>query len=128
MNLTQPPNIDQCTVVLVEDDDALANALRFTLEIEGWAVVFHASGEALLANPLPAGRICIVCDLRLPGMSGIEALQELRTRGVEAPAILITGDPTTAERRAVTRAGVGFVPKPLLSNELLDAIRGALAR
>ena len=127
MTASQSSPAGRCTVVLVEDDDALANALRFTLEIEGWAVLFHPSGEALLAAPLPEGRICIVCDLRLPGISGLEALQELRRRGVAAPAILITGSPTAAERRAIARARVSFVPKPLLSGELMDAIRSALA-
>lgn len=115
------------TVVLVEDDEALANALCFALEIEGWAVLHYDSGEAVLAAPLPTPPFCLVCDLRLPGMSGIDALQELRARGVLAPAILITGSPSAAERRLASKARARFVQKPLLSGELLGAIREALA-
>ena len=114
-------------VVLVENDGALASALRFALEIEGWAVLFFASGEALLGGPLPAARFCVVCNQRLPGVSGIEALQEMRRRGIAAPAILLTGDPSPAQRRAAAKVRARLVEKPLLDSELLDAVRDALA-
>ena len=114
-------------VILVEDDQALAKALRFALEIDGWTVLQHDSGEALLAAPLPSPPFCVVCDLRLPGMSGIEALQELRVRGIQAPAILITGAPSVVERRLAGKVRARLVQKPLVTGELLSAIRDALA-
>ena len=117
----------QPTVVLVEDDVALRDALRFAFEIEGWLVLVGGSGEDLLALPLPLGRFCIVSDLRLPGMTGIEALQQLRRRGVDEPAILITGPPSAAERRAAGKVRARFVEKPLVSDELLSVVREVLA-
>ena len=114
------------TVVLVEDDPALGAALRFSLGLEGWRVVFCASGEALLECPLPSGPFCIVSDLHLPGMSGLQALAELRRRGVSQPAFLITGPLTAAGRRAAARLNVRLVLKPLVGDELMIAVRGAL--
>src|SRR5262245_28950818 len=77
------------TVVLVDDDDALLRALRFSLEIDGYVVVTCHTGEELLALELPANA-CLVIDFRLSGLDGLQALDDLRARGVTLPAILIT--------------------------------------
>lgn len=114
------------TVLLVEDDEALGGALQFALQIEGWRVELRTSGEALLDTPLPAGPLCLVVDIQLPGISGVEAMIELRRRGDTTPAILITTDPRPALRRAATKIGARIIEKPLISDDLLSAIRGYL--
>ncbi len=114
-------------VLLVEDDEAVASALQFALTIEGWRVDVRTSGEALLAAPVPAGSVCLVIDVQLPGISGLAALAELRRRGSRTPAILITSDPPPATVRQAARLGARIVEKPLIGGELLDAIRAHLA-
>ena len=114
-------------VLLVEDDAALGSALQFALTIEGWRVDVRESGEALLAAPVPAGRVCLVIDVQLPGISGLAALAEIRRRGEHTPAILITSDPSPTMSRQAAGLGAVIVQKPLISSELLDAIRDHLA-
>lgn len=126
--MTDHPATERPTVVLVEDDQALADALQFSLRLEGWDVAYHASGEALLKEPLPQAPFCLVVDIRLPGMSGISALTGLRERGVVNSAILITSDPTPRLRRAAGRLQAEIVAKPLISGELFAAIRRSLPR
>jgi FixJ family two-component response regulator len=111
----------------VEDDHALADALRFSLGVQGWFVHSYTNAEDLLARPLPDGRFCIVCDLLLPGISGLEALQELRRRGVEAPAVLMTTSISRTLRKAATAIGARIVEKPLLGERFLAVVRDLLA-
>lgn len=121
------PAPERPTVVLVEDDPALAGALQFSMRLEGWDVALRASGEALLAEPLPQGRFCLVVDIKLPGMSGASALTSLRRRGIANAAILITSAPAPALRRAANRLRAEIVEKPLINGDLFAAIRRSLA-
>ena len=117
----QPP--PRSTVVLVDDDAALREALRFSLEIDGFDVETFASGEALLEFELPAHTACLVLDLHLGGVSGIEVLERLRNRGVEIPAIMITSAPDPGLRARTLLCDARLVEKPLLSDGLTNAIR-----
>lgn len=122
----RPPRGKPGWVVLVEDDDALAKALQFALGLEGWRVDLRPSAAALLDRPMPDGPCCLVLDLPLPGIPGLAPLTELRRRGVESPVIVITGDPREAVRAAAEALGARIIEKPLLSGELLAAVRDAL--
>src|SRR5262245_19704185 len=83
-------------IVVVDDDPAVRNSLKFSLEIEGFAVCSYANAAELLSlGELPRCN-CLVVDQRLPGMSGLDLIAELRARDVMAPAILITSQPTVA--------------------------------
>lgn len=113
-------------VVLVEDDDAVREALTFALEIDGFDVQGCRSGEALLALDLPPGPVCIVCDEHLPGMSGMEALVRLRFERRDFRALLTTSYPSPELRRTARRHGVRIVEKPLIGDVLVAAIREAL--
>lgn len=117
---------DRPTVVLVEDDAGVRKALRFSLEIEGFEVVTCARGETLLELALPKGPACLVLDQRLPGIRGIEALEVLRRRGVEIPAIMITSAPDANLRARALLADARVVEKPLLNDLLLAAIRAEI--
>lgn len=109
-------------VCVVDDDAAVRRALEFALDLEGYQVKTFDSGEALLLDSLPTDAACLVLDERLPGMSGLDTLRQLRARSVELPAILITTHPGPTLRAAAARADVPILEKPLLGETLVAAI------
>lgn len=113
-------------VIIVEDDKAVRNSLRFSLEIEGFVVRTYGAAHELLNEPSVPAPGCLVVDYLLPGMNGLELLAELRRRQVTLPAILITTRPGHAVRAAAAEAGVPLVEKPLLDGALFQAIHAAL--
>lgn len=113
-------------VLLVDDDAALRTALSFSLELEGFQVDTLESGEALLLRSLPTENACLVCDQNLPGVSGLEAIRQLRARGVVLPALLITSHPGPSVRAQAAAQGVVIVEKPLLGDQLRAQIEAAL--
>jgi two-component system response regulator FixJ len=113
-------------VIVVDDDAAVRNSLKFSLQIEGFAVRTYTSpSEVLSAKELPASS-CLVVDQNMPGMSGLNMLAALRKRGVSTPAILISGHVTAAMRDEAKRGGFVVVEKPFLGNVLIDCIRAAI--
>ena len=110
-------------VVVIDDDLAVRNSLKFSLEIEGLTVRCYATGAELLS----AGDLglcnCLVVDQNMPGMNGLELIALVRARSFAAPAILITSHPSPSLRDRAQKAGVPIVEKPLLGNALLDKIR-----
>ena len=122
--------IDRSTpvIVVVDDDVAVRNSLKFLLEIEGYVVRTFADGADLLdAQDLPASA-CLIVDQNLPGLNGLEIVDQLRARRYCAPAILITTNPSPALRENARRAGVAIVEKPLLENVLIDRVRTTISR
>lgn len=118
--------VSRPVVVVVDDDAAVRSSLAFSLDLQGFDVSTCESGEALLNRALPAGGACLVLDERLPGISGMEALRQLRQRDVTLPAILITSHPKPDLRAAAAAAGVPIVEKPLIGDALMTSIRRAL--
>jgi FixJ family two-component response regulator len=115
-------------VIVIDDDLAVRNSLRFSLQIEGFAVRAYASGADLpAAAELPRAG-CLVVDYYLPGTNGLELLRELRAQQVKLPGLLVTSHPSDALRRQAAQDGVTIIEKPLLGNVLVDGIRAALAR
>lgn len=113
-------------LLVVDDDAAVLNSLKFCLEIEGYVVRLYADSVKILNEPDLPGFGCLVIDYHLPDMTGIELLAKLRSEGVKLPAILITGHPGLSQRRRAAEAGLTIVEKPLLGNGLAEAIRRAL--
>jgi two-component system, LuxR family, response regulator FixJ len=113
-------------VIVVDDDDAVRNSLKFSLEIEGFAVRLYARGSELLDAPDVADCACLVIDQNMPGLSGLETLNKLRERHVTVPAILITGHPNSMLLARAQGAGVNIIEKPLYGNALIDGIRGVI--
>lgn len=111
------------TVVLVEDDAALREAVQYALEIEGYPVVSCASGEALLAAVLPDAPVCLVVDFHLGGMNGMDAVETLRRRGQRHPTIVMTTAPSHQLRAWVRDTAATLIEKPLLEDVLIGAIR-----
>jgi FixJ family two-component response regulator len=117
------PQAIRPTVIVVDDDSDLRKALRYSLEIEGFEVISCANGETLLHLVLPQTTACLVVDQRLPGMSGIEALETLRGRQVAIPAIVITSVADAKLRERLQLANARLIEKPLLNNHLTATIR-----
>jgi two-component system response regulator FixJ len=110
-------------VTVIDDDLAVRNALKFWLEVEGLTVRSYASGAELLS----AGDLdrcdCFVVDQKMPVMSGLDLIAQLRDRDFTAPAILITSHPSVSLRERAEKADVPIMEKPLLEYGLLDKIR-----
>jgi FixJ family two-component response regulator len=113
-------------VVLVDDDDALREALKFSLEIEGYRVKACRTGEQLVNLELPTEAACLVIDYKLGMLNGLDALEQLRGRGVDLPAILITSYANPMLRTRARRARAEVVEKPLLGDALLARIHQLL--
>jgi FixJ family two-component response regulator len=114
------------TVYVVDDDAAVRRALAFTLDLEGFDVETFESGEALLLRGAPPAPGCLVIDQRLPGVSGLDTLRQLRARHVELPAILVTSHPKLAFREGAAQAGAPILEKPLEGETLIAAIHQLL--
>jgi FixJ family two-component response regulator len=114
-------------VAVVDDDPAVRNLLQFSLELEGFAVRAYRSGAEFLAAGNFRDCNCFVIDQRMPGMSGMELIAELRQRKVSAPAILIISQPNKVLSARAAEARVPIIEKPLLSNALVEKIREVCA-
>jgi len=115
-------------VVIVDDDPAVCSSLKFSLELEGFAVRAFANATELLREGDLAVCDCYVIDQRMPIMNGMELIGKLRARGVLTPAILLISDPNPALSARAVAADVPIVEKPLLGNTLVDRIREACQR
>lgn len=115
-------------VIVVDDDAAVRQSLKFALELEGMDVRVYESGAELLAEPeLPASG-CLVVDYYMPSMNGVELMDRLRRRLVKLPAILITARATDDMRKRAVHSGFRqVIEKPLEDSTLLDSIRGVLS-
>jgi FixJ family two-component response regulator len=112
-------------ILLVDDDAAVRNALKFSLEMEGFSVRLYPTPEALLAETdLPADG-CLVIDYRMPEIDGLELVERLRNRGVALPVLLISGRVTRSLRDRASGLGIREVlEKPL--SDLVGSIRRVL--
>jgi two-component system, LuxR family, response regulator FixJ len=113
--------------VIVDDDPAVCNALKFSLEIEGFTVRLYESGPQLLNDHALSDCSCLVVDEKMPDLAGIDLIVELRQRDFAAPTILMTSYPNAALARRAATINVPIVEKPLLNDVLLNLIRNACA-
>jgi two-component system response regulator FixJ len=120
---------DNSTVCIVDDDQAVLDALTFLLTAEGYAVRAHESARTFLDMIQQDGCRCLVTDVRMPGMSGLDLLAKMKERRVSMPVIVITahGDVPLAVA-AMKRGAIHFFEKPFDNDALLDSIRAALTR
>jgi two-component system response regulator FixJ len=115
------------TIALIEDDDAVLDSLRLLLEGHGMTVRCFDSAEAFLATGADSTSTCIVSDVRMPGMSGLDLQRELKARSCSVPFILITGHGDIAMAVSAMREGAfDFVEKPYDAEQLIASIEKAL--
>lgn len=125
MNQSRAAETYKTVMLVVDDDPAVGNSLKFVLEVEGFQVRVFSSAEELLNEDSLPDASCLVVDYYMPGMNGLELVAHLRDRNVLTPAILITPAPSQNLRNRAAAAGVPIVEKPLLGGRLLDSIREA---
>jgi len=110
-------------VHIVDDDEAFRDSLVFLLESHDYAISCHDSAEALLENFQPQGAGCLIVDIRMPGMSGLELFDELSARHNPWPVIFITGHGDVPMAvQAVKRGAHDFLEKPFNQQALLTAV------
>jgi FixJ family two-component response regulator len=116
-------------VFVIDDDDSVREALGRLLRSVGLQVQLYASAPEFLASRLPDVPSCLILDIRLPGVSGLEFQAELGKADINIPIIFITGYgdiPMTV--KAMKAGAVEFLTKPVREQDLLDAVRVALDR
>lgn len=116
------------TVFIVDDDEAVRDSLEILLEASGYATESYASGPDILAACESAGNGCVLLDVRMPGMSGLEVQERLQTVRPDLPVIIITGHGDVAMAVRAMKAGAfDFVEKPFHEESLLESIQIALS-
>ena len=116
------------SVIIVDDDADLLEALKFGLELEGFEVQCHASSGAALTETLPTSGACVIIDYRLPDFDGLQLLRRLRAKGVELPAIIVTSHPKAGLLLRAATLGATIIEKPLLGDAFTVAIENAVSR
>ncbi len=114
-------------VYVVDDDDAVRSSICMLLESYGIAARPYACGTAFLADLSPK-QGCLLVDVEMPGMNGLELLDRLRGSREPIAVIMMTGAPTSRVRLAVERAGATLLRKPFGSGELMAFVARALGR
>jgi FixJ family two-component response regulator len=120
---------NRAVVHVVDDDASLRGALESLFDSVGLATRTYGAARDFLNASLVDQPGCIVTDIRMPGMSGLEFQAELSRMGVRLPVVMMTGYgdiPMTV--RAMKRGAVDFLPKPFRDQDMLDAVMGAIER
>ena len=123
MNMRTP------TVMVVDDDSGVRNAMRALLKSVGLESALFSSAQEFLTTYQPAQPGCLVLDIRMPGMSGLELQQHLNLRGAVIPVIFMSGHgdiPMAVE--AMQHGAFDFLQKPFRDQDLLDRIQRAIAK
>jgi len=117
------------TVFVVDDDESVREALGSLVRSAGLGVASYATAQDFLAGPRPDGPSCLVLDVQLPGLSGLDLQRRMAEANLEIPIIFITGHgdvPTSV--RAMKAGAVEFLTKPFGDADLLTAIQEAITR
>jgi two-component system, LuxR family, response regulator FixJ len=113
-------------IFIVDDDAATRESLRLLLETEGLEARDFAAGRPFLDGTRPVGGDCLILDVNMPGMNGLEVLEELRRRGDALPVIIVTAHADAVTRhRAMAAGAVALLEKPHGADELLALVCAA---
>src|SRR5688572_12650416 len=124
MYLPDKPGVDSLTLAIVDDDEGVRTALRRLLRSIGYQVrVFASAEEYELSDAAPD---CLIVDLRMPGLNGLELRERLRMRGLSIPVVFITGDGGPSPRHP-SHFDTPSLAKPFDDGELFAAITHAIA-
>lgn len=117
------------TVYVVDDDASVLKSLGRMLRRAGFAVEGFPSGQDFLAHPPAPGPSCVILDVRMPGLDGLELQASLAARGCPPAIVFISGSSDIPiSVRAMKAGAVDFLTKPYSADDLLDAVRRAVAR
>ena len=119
----------EATVFVVDDDPAIRKSLRWLIESVGLKVETFELASEFLQSYLPDSPGCLVVDVRIPGMSGLELQEKLRERGYDIPVIIVSGyGDVPMAVRAMKAGAVDFLEKPVSDQGLLDYIQKGIER
>jgi RNA polymerase sigma factor (sigma-70 family) len=123
------PSTHRETVFIVDDDASVRDSISLMLSCQGYATATFASAEDFLRSLQPDWRGCVVVDIRMPGMSGLEMQESLRGRQPKLAVIVVTahGDVATA-RQAFLGDAIDFIEKPVSAEQIIAAVEKAMAR
>ncbi|MDB6012159.1 MAG: two component transcriptional regulator, LuxR family [Gammaproteobacteria bacterium] len=115
------------TVYLIDDDSGVRDSLGLLLSLKGIRTLVFASAESFIGAYRPEWHGCVVTDLRMPGMSGLELQAALRQRQIDLPVVVLTahGDVATV-RTALKNGALDFLEKPVEDDILLEVVQNAL--
>jgi FixJ family two-component response regulator len=118
---------EKISIVVVDDDDGMNQAIRRLLSAAGFRALTFASAEALLEAGTAAQAACLVLDIHLPGLSGFELHRRLIQNGIGLPVVFITAyDDPDSLQQARTAGAIAYLTKPFSGQSLLTAIAGAV--
>jgi len=115
------------TVAIVDDDAAMRQAIQRVLDTEGFVTEVFDTAEAFLASGAASRAQCLVLDIRLPGLSGIELYEHLHAVGKIVPTVFITAHDDARTRRLASR-GTACLIKPFLGEALVEAVPTSIAK
>ncbi|MCP4452925.1 MAG: response regulator transcription factor, partial [Planctomycetes bacterium] len=119
----------QATVFVVDDDQAMRNSLKWLIESVGLTVRTYASADDFIKDYYPGRAGCLLLDVRMPGMSGLELQEQFIEQQIRIPIIIITGHGDVPMAvRAMKAGAVDFIEKPFNDELLLESIRNALIK
>ena len=116
-------------VVIVDDDQSLRNATRDLLKAAGFSTATFEDAESFLGSASRAAAACLVADMRMPGMTGLELYQALVAFGERIPTVIITAHPEEQTQSRAREAGITcYLSKPFAPDDLLECVDEALAK
>ena len=121
--------IERPLVAVVDDDKSLRNATRDLLKSAGFSAATFEDTESFLGSASRAATACLVADMRMPGMTGLELYRELVASGHGIPTVIITAHPEELTQSRAREAGITcYLSKPFEPDDLLECVREALAK
>ena len=116
-------------VAIVDDDESIRNATRDLLRAAGFSTATFEDAESFLGSTSRASAACVVADIRMSGMTGLELYQALVASGEAIPTVIITAHPEDVTRSRAREAGITcYLSKPFAPDELLECVHEALAK
>lgn len=116
-------------VAIVDDDPSIRNATRDLLKAAGFLTATFEDAESFLGSASRASTACLVADMRMPGMSGLELYKALVASGDGIPTVIITAHPEQVAQSRAREAGITcYLSKPFAPDDLVECVREALAR
>jgi FixJ family two-component response regulator len=113
-------------IAIVDDDELAHDGIRDLVEL-GYAAATFTSAESFLQSAVIAQATCLIADLQMPGQSGLELQEALRSRGYQMPVILVTAYPNEKDRtRALNNGAVDFLSKPFDERWLMECLTDAI--
>lgn len=120
--------LENSIVYVIDDDESARSSLEFLLDVAGVRVRSFASGDQFLKSSPPLKRACIITDVRMPGMGGVDLTRRVKDTDPSVPVIVITGHADVPMAIDAMRAGASdFIEKPFEENVIISAIRRALS-